>query len=67
MRNIQTATSALGSALIQNKVANRKSPQGHTPNAETLAAMQEANDMLSGKIPVKWFDSVEELLADSDD
>ncbi len=67
MRNTQTAISALGSALIQKKVASRKSPQGQTPNAETLSAMREATAMLSGKIPVKWLDSVEELLADSDD
>ena len=30
-------------------------------NAETLAAMQEARDMASGKIPGKWFNSIEEL------
>ncbi|WP_059369291.1 hypothetical protein [Treponema endosymbiont of Eucomonympha sp.] len=35
-------------------------------NAETIAAIQEGNDMLSGKIPVKWFDSFEEFWADLD-
>jgi hypothetical protein len=33
----------------------------HTPNAETMAAIQESDDMLSGKIPCKWFDSPEAL------
>jgi hypothetical protein len=28
-------------------------PLDHTPNAETLAAMQEARDILSGKIQAK--------------
>lgn len=31
------------------------------PNAETLAAMQEAEDMLSGKIPSKKYSSTKEL------
>lgn len=34
------------------------------PNAETLAAMQEALDMSNGKIPAKKFHSVEELMED---
>ena len=31
------------------------------PNAETLAAMKEMDDMISGKIPSKRYSSVEEL------
>ena len=29
-------------------------------NATTLAAMQEAKDIASGKIPGKWYNSIEE-------
>lgn len=31
------------------------------PNAETLAAIEEAEDMLSGKIPAKKYSSTKEL------
>jgi len=31
-------------------------------NAVTLAAMQEAEDMISGKIPSTWYNSPEELI-----
>ena len=31
------------------------------PNAETVAAIKEMDDMLSGKIPAKRYSSVEEL------
>ncbi len=34
----------------------------NTPNAETLAAMQETEDILSGKIPAKRYSDVEEAL-----
>ena len=34
----------------------------HTPNAVTLAAMQETEDMISGKIPCTWYQSPEELI-----
>ncbi len=34
------------------------------PNAETLAAIQEARDIASGKIPAKAYHSVEELMED---
>jgi hypothetical protein len=30
-------------------------------NAETIAGMQEVEDMISGKIPVKWHNSIEDL------
>ena len=30
-------------------------------NAETMAGMQEVEDMISGKIPVKWHHSLEDL------
>ena len=38
------------------------------PNAETIAAMKEVDDMLAGKIPntLKSFNSLEEMLADLD-
>ena len=35
-----------------------------TPNAETLAAIQEARDIAAGKIQTKTFHSVEELMED---
>ncbi|MGN0640308.1 MAG: hypothetical protein ACI4JT_05075 [Oscillospiraceae bacterium] len=34
------------------------------PNEKTLAAMQEAEDILSGKIKAKSYDSVQELFED---
>ena len=36
-------------------------------NAETMAGMQEVEDIISGKIPAKWYNSLEEMLADLDD
>ena len=33
-------------------------------NAVTLAAMQEAKDIAEGRIPVKWYQSVEEARED---
>jgi hypothetical protein len=30
-------------------------------NAETMAGMQEVEDMIAGKIPVKWHHSLEDL------
>jgi len=35
-------------------------------NAITLAAMQEAKDIASGKIPGKWYHSLEEARKDLD-
>ena len=34
------------------------------PNAETIAAMKEVDDMLSGKIVAKQYSSVDELFED---
>ena len=34
------------------------------PNAETLAAMQEVDDMINGKIPAKKYTSTDELFKD---
>ena len=34
------------------------------PNAETIAAIKEVDDMISGKIPSKRYSSVEELFED---
>jgi hypothetical protein len=36
-------------------------------NAETMAGMQEVEDMLAGKIPTKWYNSLEEMLVDLDE
>ena len=36
------------------------------PNAETLAAMKEVDDMISGKIPAKKYTSTDELFKDLD-
>ena len=35
-------------------------------NAVTIAAMQEAKDIASGKIPGKWYKSIEEARDDLD-
>jgi hypothetical protein len=39
-------------------------PFDHTPNAETIAAIQEAHDMRDGKIPEIRFNSFEEFIKD---
>ena len=36
------------------------------PNAETLAAMKEVDDMINGKIPAKKYTSTDELFKDLD-
>jgi hypothetical protein len=36
-------------------------------NAETEAGMQEVEDMISGKIPTKWYNSLDEMLAALDE
>ena len=36
------------------------------PNSETLAAMREMDDMISGKIPAKKYTSTKELFEDLD-
>ncbi|GHT69131.1 hypothetical protein FACS1894110_18020 [Spirochaetia bacterium] len=33
----------------------------HIPNAEAIAAMQEVNDMIDGKIPAKFYNSLDEM------
>ena len=35
-------------------------------NAETIAAFEEGDAMLRGEIPAKWYNSLEEMLADLD-
>ena len=37
-----------------------------TPNAETIAAIQEGRAMMRGEIPAKWYNSLEEMLVDLD-
>jgi hypothetical protein len=39
-------------------------PFDHTPNAETIAAIQEAHDMRDGKIPEIRFNSFEDFIKD---
>ena len=50
--------------------AQHRDPKTGEPlyNAETLAGMQEVEDMIAGKIPdtLKRFNSLEEMLADLD-
>ena len=42
---------------------NGECPTKNPPlNAVTLAAMQETEDMISGKIPSTWYNSPEELI-----
>jgi len=36
-------------------------------NDETMVGMQEVEDMISGKIPTKWYNSLEEMLKDLDE
>jgi hypothetical protein len=35
-------------------------------NAETIAAFEEGDAMLRGEIPAKWYNSLDEMLADLD-
>ena len=35
-------------------------------NAKTVAAFEEGDAMLRGEIPAKWYNSIEEMLADLD-
>ena len=46
--------------------ASRRDPKTGMPlyNAVTLAAMQEARDIANGKIPGKWYKSIEEARED---
>jgi hypothetical protein len=37
-------------------------PMDHTPNAETIAAMQEVQDMIDGKIPRTVYHSLDDML-----
>jgi hypothetical protein len=37
-------------------------PLDHTPNAETIAAIEEGRAMLRGEIPCKHFDSFKDFL-----
>jgi hypothetical protein len=39
-------------------------PMDHSPNAETIAAMREARDILSGKIQAKRYSSLAEFDAE---
>ena len=38
--------------------------KSHTPNAETAAAIREGRAMMRGEIPVKWYNSVDEMWQD---
>jgi hypothetical protein len=45
--------------------ANRDPVTGNPRyNAETIAGMQEVEDMISGKIPAKWYKSLDEMWED---
>ena len=35
-----------------------------TPNAQTIAAIQEGRAMMRGDIPAKWYSSLDEMLVD---
>ena len=37
-----------------------------TPNAQTIAAIQEGRAMMRDEIPAKWYNSLEEMLVDLD-
>ena len=49
--------------------AKHRDPKTGEPrfNAETIAAFEEGDAMLRGEIPAKWYNSLEEMLADLDD
>ena len=36
----------------------------HVPNSVTITAMQEVQDMIEGKKPAKWYNSIEEARQD---
>ena len=46
--------------------AKHRDPKTGEPlfNAETIAGMQEVEDIISGKIPAKWYNSLDEMLDD---
>jgi hypothetical protein len=45
--------------------ANRDPVSGNPRyNAETIAGMQEVEDMITGKIPAKWYKSFDEMWKD---
>ena len=48
--------------------AKHRDPKTGEPlyNAETVAGMQEVEDMITGKVPTKWYNSLEEMLVDLD-
>ena len=58
---------------LKAKAANRGYSPGEcpicsnsTPNAETIAAIQEGRAMMRGEIPTKWYNSLDEMLEDLD-
>ncbi|GHU87721.1 hypothetical protein FACS189476_03610 [Spirochaetia bacterium] len=65
-------------AIVSAKVAGTRYPlvscsyfppcgkTAHTPNAVTIAALEEGDAMTRGEIPANRFHSIEELLADLD-
>jgi len=61
---IETETAKIG---IQSGIGGCICPEcgkEHVPNAVTIAAMQEVQDMIDGKTPAKWYNSVREARKD---
>jgi len=48
--------------LRQKYAQNPEDQLDHIPNAVTIAAMQEVQDMIDGKIPAKRYQSLNEML-----
>jgi hypothetical protein len=57
------APSAAGRERVAETGFVPECPLDHTPNAETIAAIQEGRDMLSGETPCKWM-NLDELMQD---
>ena len=47
---------------VENYEVNAETSPKHVPNTVTLAAMQEAEEMLNGKKPCTWHKSPENLI-----
>ena len=47
---------------VENIEIDEETSHADIPNAITLAAMQEAEDMISGKKPCTWYQSPENFI-----
>jgi hypothetical protein len=60
----KTINHAKPETLAERNMRLYECPLDHTPNTETIAAIEEGEAMLTGKIPCKFYDSFDEFLSD---